>query len=128
MRKSVWLIVVSMLAGIFMLPNQASACRQSYRGGFDRVDLARLPLAFVGTVSALADDERQVTFRVERLISGEAPGGTVTLPLLRLSCEVRFGIGERWLFGGTSVLHPTMLLADQDGNAVNEPPKWLATR
>jgi hypothetical protein len=70
--------------------------------------LSEAPLVFIGVVSQASDSS--VVFTVEHPLRG-IDAKSFTLPRTGLSsCHIRFGVGERWVFGGEYLMEPSMLL------------------
>ncbi len=65
---------------------------------------------FVGHVTAVR--ERAAVFAVERgsKHSRYEPGQEVQVPVGESSCDLRFTVGQRWLYAGPMLLEPNRLL------------------
>lgn len=76
--------------------------------------LASAPLAFVGTVTAVAGSH--VSFDVHHAING-SPGPSARVAALPPStCAIAFAVGQRWLYAGSGASQPSvLLLADARG-------------
>ncbi|MBL8470896.1 MAG: hypothetical protein KF778_22280 [Rhodocyclaceae bacterium] len=71
--------------------------------------LASVPLAFIGTVLAAGAD--RVEFKVEHLLQGELAQATYALPRTPSTCNLEFLAGQRWLYAGDAITHPSLLLS-----------------
>jgi hypothetical protein len=108
----------------------------------DRVDkrplaerLNEVPVAFIGTVSSITPDG-MVQFHVEHLLRGNTDGARFLVKVGRSDCDLGFSVGQRWLYGGTTIFHPSVLLAGpgESGPTLTRlgdsrltfPPEWQA--
>jgi hypothetical protein len=94
------------------IPFVAPACRFAPETGSLAARLEQAPLAFVGTVTGLA--EGRVFFHVEKTLAGST-GPVASLGAGTTACHLRFVIGQRWLFAGGLVTSPSRLLRDEFG-------------
>lgn len=74
------------------------------------VRLDVVPVAFIGTVTSVALDGK-AEFQVEHLLRGKVEGRIFVVSNDGSSCDIRFSLGQRWIFGGAKVFHPSFLLA-----------------
>lgn len=110
----------AVLAGLGLwLAFPAWACRYDP----DRLDkrplaerLEEMPVAFIGTVSGVTADG-MVEFQIEHLLHGDINGQRFTVKSGRSSCDLRFSAGERWIYGGATLFHPSVLLVTSEGRA-----------
>jgi hypothetical protein len=104
---------VVVLAGlVFLLVGPADACRYDPNTIDRRPLAARLAealVAFIGTVSGVRPDG-MVEFHVEHVLHGVTDGERFFVKVENSSCDRRFLPGERWLYGGTTLFHPGVLL------------------
>lgn len=100
------LLFLACLVPLWTAPAHACSAPQDLRPYAQR--LADAPLAFVGTVTAVAG--LQVTFTVHHPING-SPGTSATIDALPPStCSISFAVGQRWLYAGPATSQPSVLL------------------
>lgn len=65
------------------------------------------PVSFLGTVTNIATDGK-VTFTVDHWMSSNATDKTYTVQGGHSMCDIQFSVGDKWIFGGTTVFDPSM--------------------
>lgn len=73
--------------------------------------LDNTPIAFIGTVINVTED-KVVQFSVEHQINGELNSKQFAIKAGDSSCDIRFSVGQRWIYAGTTLLDPSILLND----------------
>ena len=72
--------------------------------------LKEVPVAFIGTVSRVTPDGT-VEFQIEHLLRGKVAGHLFVVRTTPSTCNLMFAMGQRWLYGGDMVIHPSVRLA-----------------
>lgn len=96
-------LLVALATGV----SSAQACKFRPDERPLQVRLADAPIVFEGRVISV--DDELVTFRVDKAVRGHK-GGVFMVAQGHSSCELRFAIGERWLYAGSLVMNPSQLL------------------
>jgi len=96
----------------FCLASSAYACK--YNSEIDKIPfserLSKSEIAFIGTVTSIEKDG-SVKFKIEHLLQGAANGDEFTIKIGKSSCDINFGVGERWIYGGETLADPSMMLS-----------------
>jgi len=100
------LLFVACLVPLWTPPAHACTTPQDLRPYAER--LADAPLAFVGTVTAVAG--LRVTFTVHHAIKGSLAALTTIDALPPSTCSISFAVGQRWLYAGPATSQPSVFL------------------
>ena len=106
----------SLLALCLAFSQGAAAC--AYERMQFEVALKSSEKAFIGTVETV--ENRLAILKVEKAVKGVKEGETLDVEIGESSCAIRFQAGQRWLYLGASQPSGSILLRDENGNAMAE--------
>lgn len=122
---------ITFIALLFIYSSVGLACKfvPDERPVDQRV--AEAPIAFEGVVDSV--DGEQVTFKVTKWMHGQeqalsmtdkmmgiATPSTYTTKMGKTTCDIRFSVGQNWLYAGTSVLSPSKIILDQGSQRLDD--------
>lgn len=110
-------ILLSLLI-LFPLSSQACDFEPSKKTFEERIRAAQI--AFDGVVIDVSPDHRATKFQVLRWINGEELAksestvidglGYYTIHSSGSTCDIRFVVGEHWLYGGSTFMSPSKII------------------
>ncbi|MDE1153714.1 MAG: hypothetical protein PW788_14360 [Micavibrio sp.] len=101
----------TLLAALLLLAAPAQACR--FIPQDPAVLAAAAKVAFIGTIRT--DEVGLIFFHVEKGIKGVKDGDEFTVEMGKSSCDIRFEVGQRWLYQGQMQMSGSRMLRDEYG-------------
>jgi len=104
-------VLFGFVAVLMMLAAPAEACRFTPQD--PKALAAAAKVAFIGTIRT--NEVGLIFFHVEKGIKGVKDGDEFSVEMGHESCDIRFEVGQRWLYQGPFVMSGSLLLQDEYG-------------